>query len=146
MLGVFFVVVVVVIFVFILFVRSFIMFMVLAVSTIFAVSMILAMSMTLIVVFGFVVVVVCFLVTDVPRSTAPWGLGVVFVLVLIPASFASFVVVCVSTAPLKVGHCLSFLCDSTLQVWALSLSLELVAPRFCVPRGFISQGKLGRHP
>ena len=74
----------------------------------------------------------------------PWRLGVVFVFVSTTALFASVVVVvvCVSTAPLKVGRCLCFLCNRTLEGWELSLSLDLIAPRFCVPRGFMSQGNL----
>ena len=86
----------------------------------------------------------------------PWRLGVIFVFVL--------------TAPLKIGRYLCVCFYRTLEGWALSLfyfslelvaprffslemvsprlfcslSLELVAPRFCVPRGFVPQGNLGR--
>ena len=74
-------------------------------------------------------------------------LGVVFLFVLTAALFLSVfvIVVCVSTAPLKVGRYLCFLCNSTFERWEFSLSLELVSPRFFVPRGFVPQGKLGWH-
>ena len=104
------------------------------------VSMILTVSMILVVVVAFVVVFVNVGGTGVPYSTAPlkggrclwsfrthpWSLGVVFVLVL--------------NAPLKVGSCL----HSSPGTEEESLSLELVAPRFCFPQGFVPQGKLGR--
>ena len=77
-------------------------------------------------------------------ATAPLEVRRCLFFVSTTALFASVVVVvvCVSTAPLKVGRCLCFLCNRTLEGWELSLSLDLVAPRFCVPRGFMSQGNL----
>ena len=94
-------------------------------------------------------------------SPHPWWLGVSFVVIVLfcfvfyhcfvrlsfrfvsTAPYEGWVLSLFLPHPWRLGVVLVF-CDHTLEGWALSFSLELVAPRFCVPRGFFSQGKLGR--